>query len=189
MTSRFAFNGIWIRRNVRLTIFGRRYGFTDLEEHAFQSTLDQKINDLDNQGNILALDASQTRASIETLAAQAQGPVQVQVERQVETDQVMLSLAQQLALQESTLAGALARFGEDHRVVRQLKEYIDAIQQERFRRKAIIAEETRQANLKNAQDELTTLERRLDQYEQLRRGGRKTKRGNGSGASSVRKRN
>ena len=87
----------------------------------------------------------------------------------------MLSLAQQLAIQESTLAGALARFGEDHRVVRQLREYIDSVQQERFRRKAIIAEQTRQANLKNAQDELVTLQGRLAQYEQLRDAAAKQK--------------
>jgi succinoglycan biosynthesis transport protein ExoP len=87
----------------------------------------------------------------------------------------MLSLAQQLAFQESTLAGALARFGEDHRVVRQLREFIDSIQQERFRRKAIIAEQTRQSNLRNAQDQLTTLERRLAQYEQMREAAAKQK--------------
>jgi polysaccharide biosynthesis transport protein len=146
----------------------RRYGFTDLEEHQFQPVLEQKLNDLENQGNTISLDVSQTRASIETLAIQAQGPVQIQVERQVETDQVMLALAQQLSLQESTLAGALARFGEDHRVVRQIREYIDAVQQERARRKAVIAEQTRQSNLKNAQDQLSQLERKLAQLESLR---------------------
>ena len=153
----------------------RRYGVTDLDEHSFQSVVEQRLNELETQGNTLALDISQTQASIETLAAQAQGPVQVQVEREVEMDQVMLSLAQQLAFQESSLAGALAKFGEDHRVVRQLREYIDAIQQERFRRKAIIAEETRQSNLKNAQDQLGTLERRLEQYEKMREAAVKEK--------------
>ena len=153
----------------------RRYGFTDLEEHAFQSIIEQRLDDLDRQGNTLAMDVSQTQAAIETLRAQAQGPVQVQVERQVESDPVMLQLAQQLALQESTLAGALARFGEDHRVVRQLREFIDSTQQERFRRKAIIAEQTRQSNLRNAQDQLTTQERRLAQYEQLREAASKQK--------------
>jgi capsular exopolysaccharide synthesis family protein len=145
----------------------RRYGFTDLEEHSFQPVIEQKLNDLENQANKLVLDISQTRASIETLAAQAQGPVQVQVERQTETDPVMLQLSQQLALQESTLAGALARFGEDHRVIRQIKEYIDSIQQERLRRQAIIAEQVRQSNLKNAQDQLATLEGQLEQLEKL----------------------
>jgi succinoglycan biosynthesis transport protein ExoP len=114
------------------------------------------------------MDVTKARADIESLAAQAQGPIQVQVERQVESDPVMLSLAQQLATQESTLAGALARFGEDHRVVRQIKEYIDTIQQERLRRKAIIAEQTRQSNLRNAQDQLLQLQRQLDQLEKMR---------------------
>jgi polysaccharide biosynthesis transport protein len=153
----------------------RRYGFTDLEEHSFRPVIDQKLNDLENQGNTLALDISQTRANIESLAVQAQGPIQVQVERQVETDPVMLNLSQQLASQESTLAGALARFGEDHRVVRQIREFIDAIQQEKLRRKAVIAEQTRQSNLKNAQDELTQLERKLTQLENLREATAKQK--------------
>jgi polysaccharide biosynthesis transport protein len=153
----------------------RRYGFTDLDEHQFQPVIEQKLNDLENQGNTLALDISQTRANVESLAAQAQGPVQVQVERQVETDPVMLNLSQQLALQESTLAGALARFGEDHRVIRQIKEYIDAIQQERLRRKASIAEQTRQSNLKNAQDQLSELEQKLDRLEKLREATAKQK--------------
>ena len=153
----------------------RRYGFTDLEEHAFQPVVEQKLNDLENQANKLEMDISQTRASIETLAAQAQGPVQVQVERQTETDPVMLSLSQQLAFQESTLSGALARFGEDHRVIRQIKEYIDSIQQERLRRQAIIAEQVRQSNLKNAQDQLATLEGQLDQLEKMREAAAKQK--------------
>jgi succinoglycan biosynthesis transport protein ExoP len=153
----------------------RRYGFTDLEEHQFQPVVEQKLNDLENQANKLELDISQTRASIETLAVQAQGPVQVQVERQAETDPVMLQLSQQLALQESTLAGALARFGEDHRVVRQIKEYIDTIQQERLRRQTIIAEQMRQSNLKTAQDQLTTLEGQLDQLEKMRDAAAKQK--------------
>jgi len=153
----------------------RRYGFTDLDEHNFQPVVEQKLNDLENQSNKLELDISNTRASIETLTIQAQGPVQVQVERQAETDPVMLQLSQQLALQESTLAGALARFGEDHRVVRQIKEYIDTIQQERLRRQAIIAEQMRQSNLKNAQDQLATLEGQLDQLEKMREAAAKQK--------------
>jgi capsular exopolysaccharide synthesis family protein len=146
----------------------RRYGFADLEEHAFQSIIEQKLASLENQGNTIAMDASKARASIESLMAQAQGPIQVQVERQVETDPVMLSLTQQQALQESSLAGALARFGEDHRLVRQTREYIDSIQQERLRRKAVIAEQTRQSNLRNAQDALGELQRQLDQLEKMR---------------------
>jgi len=153
----------------------RRYGFTDLEEHAFEPSINIKMNDLETQQNQLMMDITQTRAAIESLAVQAQGPVQVQVERQVETDPVMTSLAQQLAFQESTLASALARFGEDHRIVRQIRKYIDSIQQERLKRKEAISEQTRQSNLKNAQDQLNTLEERLSVLEKMREDAAKRK--------------
>ena len=146
----------------------RRYGFTDLETHNFEPITDRKLNDLEFQQNAVLLDISQIRAAVTTLAAQAQGPVQVQVERQVETDPVMTSLAQQLALQESSLASALARFGEDHRLIKQIRQYIDSIQEERMLRKEAIAEQTRQSNLKDAQDRLVTLEKQLDDLDKLR---------------------
>ncbi|MBN2019119.1 MAG: polysaccharide biosynthesis tyrosine autokinase [Sedimentisphaerales bacterium] len=146
----------------------RRYGFSDLEEHAFQSVTDRKLSDLEFQENEVLMDISEIRAIINTLAMQAQGPIQVQVERQVETDPVMLSLAQQLALRESSLSSALARFGEDHRIVKQTREYIDSIQAERLQRKEAIGEQTRQSNLRNAQDQLVALERRYDELERMR---------------------
>jgi len=146
----------------------RRYGFTDLKEHSFQPITDVKLNDLELQQDQLAMDISETRAGIERLAIQAEGPVQVQVERQVEIDPVMTSLAQQLAIQESVLASVLSRFGEDHRLVKQTQEYINSIQSERLQRKASIAEQTRQSNLKNAQDQLISLERRLEELEKRR---------------------
>jgi capsular exopolysaccharide synthesis family protein len=146
----------------------RRYGFADLEEHAFQPIIDTKLAQLESDQSQLMMDISEMRAGMERLALQAQGPVQVQVERQIETDPVMTALAQQQALQESSLASALARFGENHRIVRQTRKYIDAIQEERARRKAVIAEQTRQSNLRNAQDQIITMEQRLGQLESLR---------------------
>jgi capsular exopolysaccharide synthesis family protein len=146
----------------------RRYGFTDLEEHAFQSLVERKLGDLDIQQNDVVMRIGEIQAAVGRLREQASGPVQVQVERQVETDPVMTMLAQQLALRESALASALARFGEDHRVVREAREFINGIEEERLRRKATIAEQTRQANLRNAQDQLTILESRLQELERMR---------------------
>ncbi len=146
----------------------RRYGFADLEEHSFMPVVDSKLSQLESDQSQLMMDISEMRANMERLAAQAQGPVQVQVERQVETDPVMTTLAQQQALQESALASALARFGENHRVVQQVRKYIDAIKEERAKRKAIIAEQTRQSNLRNAQDQIITMEKRLVELEKLR---------------------
>ncbi len=146
----------------------KRYGFADLEEHAFQPVIDRKLLDLELQQNVMVMDIRQTRASIDRLREQATGPVQVQVERQVETDPVMTMLAQQLSLRESDLASVLARFGEDHRVVRQVREMISAIEEERIRRKTTIGEQVRQSNLRNAQDQLTTMESRLLELEKMR---------------------
>jgi capsular exopolysaccharide synthesis family protein len=152
-----------------------RYGFFDLGEHAFEPIADGKLRALESQENDLMMNISQTRAGIETLAVQAQGPVQVQVERQVESDPVMTSLAEQLAIQESMLASSLARFGEDHRIIRQIREYINSIEEERLLRKAAIAEQTRQSNLRNAQDILVTLQGRLAQLEKMREEAMKRK--------------
>ncbi len=146
----------------------RRYGFSDLEEHAFQPIIERKLADLEMQQNELVMDIGQTQATIERLEEQATGPVQVQVERQVERDPVMTMLAQQLALRESALASSLSKFGENHRVVRQIREFINAIEEERAIRKATIAEQTRQSNLRNAQDMLITMERKLEELERMR---------------------
>jgi len=146
----------------------QRYGFTDLEEHAFQPVIERKLADLENQENELKMNISQTAEGITRLQAQATGPVKVQTEHEIERDPVMTMLAQQLALRESALASALAKFGENHRVVKQIREFITAIKEERTIRKAAIAEQTRQANLRNAQDMLITMQKRLEELETMR---------------------
>jgi capsular exopolysaccharide synthesis family protein len=115
------------------------------------------------------LEIGQIQAAIKTLEGQATGPVSVQVEHQIETDPVMLMLAQQLALTEATLASRLVKFGEDHRVVRQTQEMINEIRAKRQSRKAEIAEQTRQANLRNAQDGMVILMDRLEELERMRK--------------------
>lgn len=80
----------------------------------------------------------------------------------------MVMLAQQLALEESNLAARLTKFGENHRVVKQTQELINEIKTRRQLRKAEIAEQTRQANLKNAQDQLVVLQSRLEELDRRR---------------------
>jgi len=80
----------------------------------------------------------------------------------------MISLAQQLALQEAQLSGRLAKFGENHRIVRTTQDLIEEIREKRRQRKAEIAEQTRRANLENARDSLIVLQERLSQLETLK---------------------
>jgi len=153
--------------------------FTDLERipgRYYQHTVTLQLNQLELQQNDLILLIKQAEADIENLKRLAVGPINEQVERQVEIDPVMIMLAQQLAILESELAGQLTRFGETHRVVRRTQELIYEITSERKIRQSVIAEQVRQANLKNAQDRLIVLQGRFEELERLRRGAEAQKK-------------
>jgi succinoglycan biosynthesis transport protein ExoP len=148
-----------------------RFEITDLERPAgryFQHTITLKLNQLELARNDMILLIKQAEADIENLKRLAVGPFNEQVERQVESDPVMIMLAQQLAILESELAGQLTRFGETHTVVRRAQERINETKYERQIRQSEIAEQVRQANLKNAQDRLIVLKDRLEELERLR---------------------
>jgi capsular exopolysaccharide synthesis family protein len=102
--------------------------------------------------------------NLERLAA---GPINEQIEYMIERDPIMISLAQQLVFQKSELAAKLTKFGENHRVVRQIQEFIKEIEQRRELRKLEIAEQTRLSNLQNAQDQLIVLSQRLEELNKL----------------------
>jgi capsular exopolysaccharide synthesis family protein len=144
---------------------------TDLERPAgryFQHTFELKLNDLELQQNQLLLAISQTEADMENLKRLAEGPVTVQIEYAIEADPVMIVLAQQLALQEAQLSGRLSRFGENHRVVRETQDLIEEIKERRRLRREEIAEQTRKASYKNADDRGFVLKQRLAELKLLR---------------------
>ncbi|MFA5238103.1 MAG: polysaccharide biosynthesis tyrosine autokinase [Phycisphaerae bacterium] len=147
-----------------------RWNLTDLgdENQRFQHTITLRLNDLELAQNELDLQIKQSQADIESLQQLATGPVGEQVENQIEGDPIMVMLAQQIALQEASLASRLTKFGENHREVRQAQELINEFRERRRVRKAEIAEQTRQANLKNAQSVLAGLQQRYTELERLR---------------------
>lgn len=147
-----------------------RFKITDLERtyNRFQHTITLRLNQLELEQNDLLMLIKQFEADIRNLKRLAEEPVNVQIERQVEIDPVMILLAQQLALLEAELAGQLAKFGDNHRAVLRTKQRVDEIKQERQLRQNEIAEQVRQSNLKNAQDQLLVLQGRYDELERLR---------------------
>ena len=154
-----------------LAIVRETWDLTDLEERAggyYQHTITLRLNDLELEQNQLVLEIRQVQADIGNLEELAVGPISEQIEHQIENDPVMVVLAQQLAFQESELAGKLTKFGENHRVVRQSRELIDEIRVRRGIRKAEIAEQTRQSNLKDTQNSLVVLQGRFAALEKLR---------------------
>jgi succinoglycan biosynthesis transport protein ExoP len=146
----------------------KRWGFTDLDEHNWQDTITLKLKDLETQQSDLIMQIKQIQTNIEVLRRQATGPINEQVEELVETDPTMVMLTQQIAYQESQLAGLLAKFGENHKVVRQTQEFIAETKLKRQMRQNEIAEQTRRANLANGIDQLVVLQARLEELEKLR---------------------
>ena len=146
----------------------KRWGFTDLDEHNWQDTITLKLKDLETEQNNLMMQIKEVQTNIEVLRRQATGPIAEQVERLVETDPTMILLTQQIALQESQLSGLLAKFGENHKVIRQVQELIAETKLKRQARQNEIAEQTRRANLANGIDQLVVLQARLEELEKLR---------------------
>ena len=142
--------------------------FTDLDVHQFMPAIDSKLQDLEINQNKLVQDIQQIQANVGNLEKQAMGPINEQIENEIERDPVMLDLASRIATLESEIAGTLTKFGENHRLVRQTQELLKEYKEKRRVRKAEIAEQTRQANLKNTQDQLVVLMSRLAELEKMR---------------------
>jgi capsular exopolysaccharide synthesis family protein len=151
-----------------LAAIRRNQGYIDFDVRGFRDPLSAKLENLEIEQNTLLLEMGQLQATITTFEKLAIGPVTEQVERALESDPVMILLAQQLALQESTLQGLRTRFGEDHKIVRERHDLINEIREERRLRKADIARQLRQGNIQAAQDALVVTQKRYEQLEKLR---------------------
>jgi capsular exopolysaccharide synthesis family protein len=159
------------RANDDLDAVRERYDITDLAMPVgrnFQHTITLKLNDLELEKNKLELAIRQLSADIMKLQDLAEGPITEQIEYIVEKDAVMITLNQQLAFLEAQLSGKLAKFGENHRDVRLLREQVDEIRKRRDLRKSEISNQTRIANLRNASDGLHVLKERAKQVEEMR---------------------
>jgi capsular exopolysaccharide synthesis family protein len=155
----------------------KTYNVYDLGREAYYSdTTTLKLNDLAVEQSKLVMQIQETETQIKTLSQQATGPITPQVEQLVEGDPVMVMLGQQLYSLQSQMLGKLAKFGEDHRVVRDFREQIKSVEEKRESRMVQIAEQTRQANLKNAQDTLVMLKSRLEELERVRQEAEAKKR-------------
>jgi capsular exopolysaccharide synthesis family protein len=118
----------------------------------------------------------QMMAHIENAKQLASGPINEQIEQALERDPVMITLAQQLAAEQSNLASKKSKFGPEHRVRRQIQQRIDQLVLEREQRKQAIADQNRQADLQNAQQQLLVLQSRLEELQRLRQESEAKKR-------------
>jgi len=145
----------------------RKTGFSDLEDRDYKDTITLKLDGLQTQVDELDLDIAQTYTLINTLENQATGPINEQIENQIESDPTNTLLTQQIANFESQLSGLLTKFGDNHRTVRQFKELIAETKLRRESRRVEIAEQVRQSNLQNGKDNLVILQGKMEQLTKL----------------------
>jgi succinoglycan biosynthesis transport protein ExoP len=143
-------------------------GYVDLVQRQYRDISTLRLDSLQIEQDKLALEISQLQGIISSLEKQATGPINEQVENLIETDPIMVMLAQQKALHESELAGQSARFGEGHREIRRIQERISEIESRREARRQEIAEQVRRSNLANAQDQLVSLLQRGEELDKRR---------------------
>ncbi len=150
-----------------ITSVREKWDFIDLKDRDQRDTATLKLDNLELERNSLNLLIQQAKTNIETLQKQATGPVNEQIEHQIENDPVALMLAQRLVNTRTELAAKLTKFGENHDEIRRIREHLERIVQERLARKSYIAEQTRQSNLKNAIDDFAVLNSRSEELTKM----------------------
>lgn len=143
-------------------------GLTDLEQHSFQDAVSLRLSALDEEEKELRLTVKELETAIGTLEERAKGPIGVQIENTIENDPTMLMLTRDLFNTKIALAQSQTKYGESHRVIREIKERIADIQKRRDVRKQEIGDQTRRANLQNAKDQLLMLNERLEEAREQR---------------------
>jgi len=134
----------------------------------FRNAISLKLSNLEVQQNDLIRRIAQLRTNVATAQKQVTGPVSPQIQRLVESDPVMISLANQLSALESDLARKRGTLGDDHREVRRTEEAIKRITEQRRDRQTEISETYRQSNYYGQVDELTAMTDELKELDEMR---------------------
>jgi polysaccharide biosynthesis transport protein len=133
------------------------------------------FNKLQQEENDLNLQVSTMRANMENIKALATGDISEQISHAIERDPVIIALTTQCNIQEANLSSKLATFGENHRLVKEFNGLVEDLKAKLEARTIEIAEQTRQANYKNARDYLVTLQSGLERIRSLREEASKQK--------------
>lgn len=147
---------------------GTRFARLNLgEAQGFRDYMDQRLADLEDRYNELGSEKGRLESIIVTLEARATAEdFDKRVQQQVELDSIAQQLSSSIALLEPQLNRQLARFGEDHRLVRQTQAALAQLREGLAQRQRKIGDIMRQSNLMGAQEEMAALVQQLDTVEQ-----------------------
>lgn len=137
-------------------------------DNEVRGAITAKLSNLEINQNELVTKISELRANVETFQRYVTGPIAPMIQKMVEQDPVMISLANQLTILESDLARKRGTLGDDHRDVKQAEEAIKRVTEQRRSREADIAETFRQEQYYRSVDELKAMTDQLNKLEEMR---------------------
>ncbi len=120
----------------------------------FRNYLDDSLEETETRYTNLASEARRIEELVETLRKRAEGEFDEVVREQMERDPIASQMRERIALLEITHAQLLARFGENHRRVKESEDALEQAQDDLAKRQVFIADTERKANLRNAMDQL-----------------------------------
>lgn len=135
--------------------------FTNLGGQRFRGYLDYKLSGLEDIKNELQNNVARLESFVTTLRVRAEGEFDVIVREQIERDPIASGMRRTIAGIELGLAQQLNRFGENHRRVRQTRDALKQAKSDLAYRQKEIADIRRMANLRNAEDQMTSLTEQL----------------------------
>ncbi len=139
----------------------------------FESYLSQKLQDVEIQFNERESNISRAERQVEILRQRAQGEYDEVLREQMERDITARNMRERIANLEVGRAQLLARFGENHRRVKELDDALQQAKQDLQERQLHIADVERKSNLRNAEDALTTLATELETLQKQRNDARR----------------
>jgi capsular exopolysaccharide synthesis family protein len=134
----------------------------------FRNAISNKLSNLEVQQSDLVRQITQLQTNVQSYQREVTGPISPQIQRLVESDPVMITLANQLSALESDLARKRGTLGDEHRDVKQVEEAIKRITEQRREREAEIAETYRQSQYQGGMDQLRAMTDELKKLEEMR---------------------
>ncbi len=141
-------------------------GFARLDTRGagnFRDFMDQRLSDIERQVTLYNSERGSLETVLETLRQRAEAlEFDEAVREQIERDPVARQMRSSIASMEPLLERQLARFGEEHRAVKETRAALEQMRSDLVYRQNEIAEIIRQSNYIHAQDRMAALSQQLE---------------------------
>jgi uncharacterized protein involved in exopolysaccharide biosynthesis len=132
------------------------------ENQSFRDFMDDKLSDLEEQFSRLSSDKGSLESTIATLKARAEAErFDERVQDQVENDPIARQMRSDISRLEPQLDQQLARFGEDHRRVKETQAALSQLRSAYYKRQVEIGDIIRRSNLLGAEESMAALTQQL----------------------------